>query len=166
MRICDFMQAIPSILLAIVISAALGTGYLNTIIALGIGRTPFAIRMIRAQFLKQRNLEYVEAAQMVNCSKARIMFRHILPNTIAPVIVSTTMGIGGTIIMGASLSYIGLGVQPPVPEWGAMLSAARAFMRYYPYQLLFPGLCIALFVLSLNLFGDGLRDAMDPKLKN
>ena len=166
MRACDVFQAIPGTLLAIVISAALGSGFTNTIIALSISRVPFTCRMIRAQFLNQRKLEYVEAAQAENCSKLALMFKHILPNTISPIIVATTMGIGGTIMMAASLSYIGLGIQPPTPEWGAMLSDAKAIIRFYPYQALAPGLCIAIIVLALNLFGDGLRDAMDPKLKN
>ena len=166
MRICDVMQAIPGMLLAVVISTSLGNGLLNTIIALSIGRIPFVCRMLRAQFLNQRKLEYVEAAQAENCSKAAIMFKHILPNTVSPLIVATTMGIGGTITMAASLSYIGLGVQAPTPEWGAMLSAAKSQIRHYPHELLYPGLAIAILVLALNLFGDGLRDAMDPKLKN
>jgi peptide/nickel transport system permease protein len=166
MRFCDLMQAIPSTLLAIVISMVLGTGFVNTIIALGIGRIPLNCRMIRAQFLSQRKLEYVEAALAINCSKVKLMFVHILPNTISPLIVTTTLGGGGTIMMAAGLSFINLGVQPPTPEWGAMISAARSSMRYYPYQILFPGLILAVFVLALNLFGDGLRDAMDPKLKN
>jgi len=166
MRLCDVMQAIPGMLLAVAISSALGNGLVFTIIALSIGRIPFVCRMLRAQFLNQRKLEYVEAAQAENCSKATIMFKHILPNTISPLIVATTMGVGNTITMAASLSYIGLGVQPPTPEWGAMLSAAKGYIRHYPYQLLFPGLAIAILVLAMNLFGDGLRDAMDPKLKN
>lgn len=153
-------------LLAVVISSALGNGLFNTMLALSIGRIPFVCRMLRAQFLSERKLEYVEAAQAENCSKLKIMFKHILPNTVSPLIVATTMGIGGTITMAASLSYIGLGVQAPTPEWGAMLSAAKAMIRHYPHEILFPGLCIAILVLSLNLFGDGLRDALDPKLKN
>jgi peptide/nickel transport system permease protein len=121
--------------------------------------------MLRATFLSQRKQEYVEAAQAQNLPKYKIMFKQILPNTISPLIVSATMGVGSIITTAAGLSYIGLGVQPPTPEWGAMLSAARSFIRYYPFMILFPGLCIALLVLSLNLLGDGLRDAMDPKLK-
>lgn len=165
MRFCDLMQAIPSTLLAIVISMALGTGFINTIIAIGIGRIPLNCRLIRAQFLSQRELEYVEAAKATNCSKARLMFVHILPNTISPLIVTTTMGVGGTIMIAAGLSFINLGVQPPIPEWGAMITAAREFIRQYPYQILFPGLFMAVFVLAMNLLGDGLRDALDPKLK-
>jgi len=166
MRFCDVFQAIPGTLLAIVISMLLGTGFVNTVIALGIGRITLNCRMVRAQFLSQRKLEYVEAAQATNCSKVKLMFVHILPNAISPLIVNTTMGIGGTIMMAAGLSFISLGVRPPLPEWGAMMSAAREFIRYYPYQLLFPGLAMAFLVLALNLFGDGLRDALDPKLKN
>jgi len=166
LRICDVMQAIPGILLAIAISMVLGSGFVNTIIAIGIGRIPLNCRMVRAQFLGQRKLEYVEAAQATNCPKTKLMFIHILPNAISPLIVNTTMGVGGMIMMAAGLSFINLGVQPPLPEWGAMMSAARDAIRYYPYQLLFPGLAMALLVLSLNLFGDGLRDALDPKLKD
>ncbi len=166
MRFCDVMQAIPGMLLAVVISSAMGNGLVNTMIALSIGRIPFVCRMLRAQFLNQRKLEYVEAAQAENCSRVTIMFKHILPNTVSPLIVSTTMGIGNTITMAASLSYLGLGVQPPTPEWGAMLSAAKSLIRHYPHELIFPGIAIAILVLALNFFGDGLRDAMDPKLKD
>ena len=166
MRACDVMQAIPGMLLAIVISSALGNGIFNTMLAMCVGRVPYVCRMLRATFLNQRKLEYVEAAQAENCSQIAIMFKHILPNTISPLIVSTTMGIGNTITMAASLSYIGLGVQAPTPEWGAMLSAAKSLIRHYPHELLYPGLAIAILVLALNLFGDGLRDALDPKLKN
>jgi peptide/nickel transport system permease protein len=166
MRICDVFQAIPGMLLAVIISMVLGTGFVETIIALGFGRIALNCRLIRAQFLSQRKLEYVEAAQATNCSKIKLMFVHILPNTISPLIVSSTMGVGGTIMMAANLSFINLGVLEPTPEWGAMISGARNVMRYYPYQVLFPGLFMAIFVLSLNLFGDGLRDALDPKLKN
>lgn len=166
LRFCDLIQSIPSMLLAIVVFMAFGSGYINTILALSVSRIPMNCRMIRAQFLGQRKLEYVEAAQATNCPRAKQMFVHILPNAISPIIVTTTMGIGSTITMAAGLSFISLGVQPPLPEWGAMLSAAREYMRYYPYQLFFPGLFMAIFVLALNLFGDGLRDALDPKLKN
>jgi len=166
MRFCDVLQSIPATLMAIVVFVVLGTGYFNTILALSITRIPMNCRMIRAQFLSQRKLEYVEAAQAGNVTKFKQMFKHILPNAISPIIVATTMGIGSTITMAAGLSFINLGVQPPLPEWGAMLSAAREFVRYYPYQLLYPGLAMAIFVLALNLFGDGLRDAMDPKLKH
>jgi peptide/nickel transport system permease protein len=166
MRACDVFQSIPGLLLSIIISAALGTGFFNTVLALGISRIPFFARMLRATFMSQRKQEYVEAAQAQNLPKFKLMFKQILPNAVSPLIVASTMGIGNTVAMAAGLSYIGLGVQPPTPEWGAMLSAARAFIRYYPYMILFPGLCIALLVLALNLLGDGLRDAMDPKLRD
>lgn len=165
MRFVDILQAIPGILLAIAISAALGSGFVNTIIALSIGGIPMNVRLLRGSIMKVRKMEYLEAAQIINCSVPRTIIRHILPNSISPLIVSVTMGIGNTILMAASLSYIGLGVQPPTPEWGAMLTAARTFMRDYPHMVLFPGIAIAVVVLSLNMLGDGLRDALDPKLK-
>lgn len=166
MRIFDMVQAIPSILLAIIISAVLGSGFINTIIALGIGRVTHVGRMIRAQFLSLREQEYVEAAHAMHCSTPRLIFKHILPNAVSPLIVTTTMGIGNCIMSAAQLSYLGLGIQPPTPEWGAMLSGGKEFIRYSPHIILFPGLCIAIVVLAFNLFGDGLRDALDPKLKH
>ena len=165
MRLVDILQAIPGILLAVAISACLGSGFVNTIIALSIGGIPMTVRLLRGSIMGVRKMEYLEAAQTINCSVPRLIMKHILPNSISPIIVSVTMGIGNTILMAASLSYIGLGVQPPTPEWGAMLSAARTYMRDYPHMVLFPGLAIALVVLSLNMLGDGLRDALDPKLK-
>lgn len=165
MRLIDILQAIPGILLAIAISACLGSGFANTVIALSIGGIPMTVRLLRGSIMGVRKMEYLEAAQTINCRVPRLIVKHILPNSISPIIVSVTMGIGNTILMAASLSYIGLGVQPPTPEWGAMLSAGRNYMRDYPHMVLFPGIAIALVVLSLNMLGDGLRDAMDPKLK-
>ena len=165
LRICDVVQAIPGILLSIVIPAVLGPGFFNTILALAIGGIPSGIRLTRAQILSVRSEEYLEAAASVNCSSMRIMFRHILPNILSPLIVGFTMGIGNTIMLASSLSFIGLGVQPPAPEWGAMLSAGRDFIRNYPWQIIFPGIFVFVTVLSINLFGDGLRDALDPKMK-
>ena len=165
MRFCDIWSAIPGTLLCIVVSTALGPGFLNTIIALSIGAIPNGARMTRGQILAERTKEYLEAAEAMNCSKLSIMFRHLLPNVISPTIVGTTMGIGATITQAATLSYIGLGVQPPTPEWGAMLSAAKNFVTSYPHLLLFPGLAIGLTTLAINLMGDGLRDALDPKLR-
>lgn len=165
LRICDVVQAIPGILLSIVISAVLGPGFFNTILALAIGGIPSGIRLTRAQILSVRSEEYLEAAASVNCRSMRIMFRHILPNILSPLIVGFTMGIGNTIMLASSLSFIGLGVQPPAPEWGAMLSAGRDFIRNYPWQIIFPGIFVFVTVLSINLFGDGLRDALDPKMK-
>ena len=165
MRICDVFQSIPNMLLAVIVSSALGIGFVNTIIALSVGHIATTARVVRAQFLPLREKEFVEAERAINCSNARIIFKHILPNAFAPVIVQTTMGVGGDITTAAALSFLGLGVQPPTPEWGAMLSAAKSSIRYYPHMILFPGLCIAIVVLALNLFGDGLRDALDPRLK-
>ena len=166
MRCLDVIQAIPGMLLMIVISAVLGPGFFNTIIAMSVSSISGMARMLRAQMMKERGAEYIEAAQSINCSKISIIFKHLLPNCISPIIVQATMGVAQTITMAAGLSFIGLGVQPPLPEWGAMLSAARSFIRQYPHMVIFPGLAIAVTVLALNLLGDGLRDALDPKLKN
>ncbi len=166
MRFLDILQAIPGMLLSIAISAALGSGFGNTIIALSIGGVPMTVRLLRGSILTVRKQEYIEAAEKINCSKLRIITSHILPNSIAPLIVSVTMGIGNTILAAAGLSYIGLGVQPPTPEWGAMLSAGKSVITRYPHLCIFPGLCIMVVVLCFNMLGDGLRDAMDPKLKN
>lgn len=165
LRACELLHAIPSNLLAIIISATFGGGYFTTILALSIGGIPGGTRILRAQILSIRKEEYIEAAQSINCSASRIMFRHVLPNVLSPVIVSTTMGMGNMITMAAGLSFIGLGVQPPTPEWGAMLSSGRSVIRTYPWLALFPGLFIFITVLCFNMFGDGLRDAIDPKLK-
>lgn len=165
MRAMDVLSALPSILLCIIVSVALGDGFFNTVLALSIGQIPASVRMMRAQILSERGAEYLEACETINCSKASIMFKHLLPNTISPMIVCLTMGIGDNITMAASLSYIGLGVQPPTPEWGALLSDARNYMMIYPYMIIFPGIFIAVTVLAANLVGDGLRDALDPKLR-
>jgi ABC-type dipeptide/oligopeptide/nickel transport system permease subunit len=166
MRLMDVWSALPSILLSIIISAVLGPGFLNTILALSVGGVPSGVRLIRGQILSERSKEYLEAAESINCSKLSIMFKHLLPNVISPMIVSTTMSVGNYITSAASLSFIDLGVRPPTPEWGAMLSAARGHMLSYPYMIMFPGIFIALTVLSVNLMGDGLRDALDPKLRS
>jgi len=166
MRIMDIWSAIPGMLLCLLISATLGSGFTNTIIALAIGGVPGNVRMQRAQILRERNKEYLEAAESINCPKSKIMFKHLLPNVIAPTIVTATMTIGQTITMAATLSYIGLGIQPPTPEWGAMLADGKADILYYPHIILFPGLIIALTVLAINLLGDGLRDVLDPKLRS
>lgn len=165
MRILDVIQSLPGLLLTIVISAVLGAGYLNTILALSVNGIPGQARMLRAQMMKNRGAEYVEASQSINCSKLRIIGVHLFPNSFSPLIVQMTMGVANMILMAASLSFIGLGVQPPQPEWGAMLSGAREFIRSSPHMVIFPGLAIAITILALNLLGDGLRDALDPKLK-
>lgn len=165
MRVLDIVQSLPAMLLSIVLSAVLGPGYFNTILALSVNGMPGAARMLRAQMMKVRDNEYIEAAQSINCSKVRIIVNHMIPNSFSPNIVQATMGVAHMITMAASLSFIGLGVQPPTPEWGAMLSGARQFIRQCPYMVIFPGLAIAITILALNLMGDGLRDALDPKLK-
>ncbi len=166
MRCLDVIQALPNMLLMIVVSAVLGTGFFNTILALSFNGLPGAARMLRAQILKERGSEYIEACVSINCSKRRIIMNHLIPNCWSPNLVQATMGIARTIGSASALSFIGLGVQAPIPEWGAMLSGARAYIRQAPHLILFPGMAIAITVLALNLFGDGLRDAMDPKLKN
>lgn len=165
MRFLDILQAIPGMLLSICIATALGNGFGNTIIALSIGGIPGITRMLRARILSERKCEYLEAASSINCSTTRIMFKHLLPNTVSPVIVNITMGIGATIMQAAGLSYIGLGVPVGTPEWGAMLSDGRAYIQSAPHLLLWPGIFIAVTVLAVNMLGDGLRDAMDPRLK-
>jgi ABC-type dipeptide/oligopeptide/nickel transport system permease subunit len=166
MRLMDIWSSIPAMLLCILISATLGTGFLNTALALASGNVPASVRLIRGQILSERTKEYLEAAESINCSTVSIIFRHMLPNVISPMIVHLTMNIGSTITMASALSYIGLGVQPPTPEWGALLSDARTHILNYPNLIMFPGLFIALTVLAINLIGDGLRDALDPKLRS
>lgn len=165
MRLLDIIQSLPAMLLTIVISAALGSGYFNTILALSVNGLPAAARMLRANMMKERDNEYIEAAVSINCSKFRIITSHLVPNSLSANIVQATMGVANMIVMAASLSFIGLGVQPPTPEWGAMLSGARQFICQCPHMVIAPGMAIAITILALNLMGDGLRDALDPKLK-
>lgn len=166
MRFMDIWSALPGMLLCILVSAAMGSGFVATVIALTVGSIPGGVRMTRGQVLAERSKEYIEAAESINCSRLSIMFRHLLPNVIQPTIVITTMSIGATINMAASLSYISLGIQPPTPEWGAMLADGRGYIETYPHLLAGPGIIIALTVLAINLLGDGLRDALDPKLRD
>jgi peptide/nickel transport system permease protein len=166
MRFLDIIQAIPGLLLTICIAAVFGSGFDKTILALTVSSIPQFVRILRGSVFGVRNMEYLEAASSMSCSKFRIITRYVVPNCMAPVIVQITMGVARTILTAASLSFIGLGVQPPTPEWGAMLSAGRAFIRDYPHLCIFPGVFIMITVLGLNMFGDGLRDALDPKLKN
>ncbi len=165
MRGIDIMMAIPSMLLAISIVAALGPGMNNVIIAVGIGMIPGYARIVRASILSVKEQEYIEAARSIGANDYRIIMRHILPNCMAPIIVNMTMSVARSILEAASLSFIGMGVQPPSPEWGAMLSAARPYIRDHWHVITFPGLAIMAIIFGLNLFGDGLRDALDPKLK-
>ena len=165
MRLMDVLQSIPGILLVITISVVLGPGFFNTLLALSIGGIPMGCRLTRAAVLGVRHQEYLEAAISINASTPRIILMHVLPNSFAPVLVSATMSIGNIIMMAAMLSFIGLGVQPPTPEWGSMIAGGRNLIRACPWMVTFPGIFIMLTVLALNLFGDGLRDALDPKLK-
>ncbi len=165
MRVVDVMLAIPSILLAISIAAALGPGLRNVMIAISIGSIPSFARMVRASALTVKEQEYIEAARSIGAGDLRIITRHILPNCMAPIIVQATMGVAGAILSTSGLSFIGLGISPPTPEWGAMLSAGRQYIRDAGYIVLFPGLVIMVTILAINLLGDGLRDALDPRLK-
>lgn len=165
MRILDIFSAIPNMLMAIAVSAALGGGLFNCIIAISISGVPQIARTVRAPILAVKEQEYVEAARAIDAKDMRIIFRHVLPNVMSPLIVSLTSHVATAILVAAALSFLGLGVQPPVPEWGSLISDSRQYIREYPYLVTFPGLSIAITVLSMNLFGDGLRDALDPKLK-
>lgn len=165
MRFCDVLQAIPSLLLAIAIAAALGSGLFNMMLAISIGAIPRYARTVRASILTVKEQEFIEAAHAIGAGDSRIILKHIFPNCLAPIIVQVTLGVAGSIINAASLSFIGLGVQAPMAEWGSMLSAGRQYVRDYWFVVMFPGLAIMTTILSLNLFGDGLRDALDPKLK-
>lgn len=165
MRFIDILMAIPSIILAISICAALGPGLTNTMIAVGVSTIPNYARILRSSILTIKQQEYVEAARAIGANNARIITKHIVPNSLSSLIVQASMNVGRAIISAASMSFIGLGIQPPNPEWGAMLSAGRTFFRDCPHMVLFPGLAIFLAVLSMNLIGDGLRDALDPRLK-
>lgn len=165
MRFNDILMAIPRIVLAISIASALGPGLVNAMIAVAISSVPNFARVVRASTLTIKDQEFIEAARCIGVSDFRIIMRHVFPNVLAPIIVQATLGVGTAIILAASLSFLGLGVQPPTPEWGSMLSSARTYMRDYPHMVIFPGLAIMVTVLALNLFGDGLRDALDPKLK-
>ncbi|NLL82468.1 MAG: ABC transporter permease [Tissierellia bacterium] len=166
MRFTDILMSIPKIVLAIAIASTLGPGLVNAMIAVAISSIPNFARVVRASTLTVKDQEYIEAAIAIGAGNSRVIFRHIFPNILAPIIVQATLGVGVSIILAASLSFLGLGVEPPTPEWGAMLSAARTYIRDEWYMVLFPGLAIMITVLALNLLGDGLRDALDPKLKN
>lgn len=166
MRFMDILLAIPSILLAISIVAALGPSLVNLMIAVGIASIPGYARIVRASVLTLKDQEFVEAAKAIGANDLRIIIKHILPNAMAPIIVQATLGVATAILSAAGLSFIGLGIRPPNPEWGSMLSTGRIYIRDYWHVATFPGLAIMITILGLNLFGDGLRDALDPRLKN
>jgi len=165
MRGCDIIGAIPGLLLGMVIVSSLGISTTNLIIALGVGYISAMTRTVRAAVLTVRNSEYVESARAIGMPEWKIIMKYIIPNCMSPIIVAVTLRVGSNIISASSLSFLGLGAQAPMPEWGAMLSEGRGFVRGQPYITVFPGLAIMITVLALNMFGDGLRDAMDPKLR-
>jgi len=164
MRLMDILLSFPPILLAIVVIAALGPGLFNAMIAVGISLIPIYARLTRGMVLHFKEQEFVEAAKMVGASDIRILFRHIMPNCIAPIIVQSTLNIASAILSAAALGFLGLGAQPPTPEWGAMLSKGRVYLRAAPHISTFPGIAIMLTVLAFNMVGDGLRDALDPRM--
>lgn len=166
MRICDIFMAVPRMLLSMAVVSALGQGTFKMLIALSIAAFPRYARTIRASIMTLRNQEFVEAAKCCGTSSFRIIFKHVVPNGLGPVIVSATLGLGETILAIASLGFLGIGVASPTPEWGTILSENRTNIRYYPYLGMVPGLFIAISVMCLNFAGDGLRDALDPRTKN
>ena len=165
MRIMDVFMSLPSTLLAIAVIAALGNSMVNLMIAIAISLVPRYARIIRSSILSIRDKEFIEAARAIGTRDGRNIVKNIIPNVVGPVIVQATLGVGETIISAAGLSFLGLGINPPMPEWGAMLSEGKEFIRQLPHLVVFPGISIILTVLSLNLMGDGLRDALDPRLK-
>lgn len=165
MRFTDAMLSFPTLVLALALAAILGAGLENAMLAIGLVFTPNIIRLIRAEVLSHREREYVEAAKASGISDFRIIAFHILPNSLAPILVQATLMIAAAIIAEASLSYLGLGTQPPTPSWGSMLSSGQGYLSQAPWIALFPGIFIFLTVISINLFGDGIRDAFDSKLK-
>lgn len=166
MRIMDVFLAIPHVLMAMIIVAALGAGTQNLLIAMAISSTPQFARIVRSAIITQRDSLYIEACKALGTRDIRIIVKHIIPNALGPIVVQATLNLAKTILNISFLSYLGLGVPSPTPEWGAMLSEAKDLMLYYPYLIMVPGCAIIVSVLSLNLLGDGLRDALDPKLKN
>ena len=165
-RLIDILLAFPSLLLAITVVAILGSGTENTAIAIAIFSIPSIARMVRGIVVSNKDAEYIQACRVMGASNARMIFTHIIPNAISQIIVNITLNLGTAILTASSLSFLGLGVQPPAPEWGAMLSTGRDVIRAYPLAVLIPGIAITLVVMSFSLVGDGLRDALDPKLKN
>lgn len=165
-RIVDVFICVPPVLMSLAVVAALGTNMQNLIIAITISCVPGNVRLIRSVVMTVADQDYIRAAKSYGCSNPRIIFRYVLPNAMGPIIVNTTMGISQMILSAAGLSFIGMGIQPPDPEWGALLSNAQDFMFTSQYLLLFPGIFILLTSLAFNLVGDGLTDALDPRLKD
>jgi len=163
-RLVDIMMAFPGILLAIIIVSVMGVGLVNAMIAIGIVSIPTYIRLVRGSVLSIKNKDFVEAAKALGVSEAKIIFKHVLPHCLAPIIVQSSLQVGVAILWAAGLGFLGLGAQAPIPEWGAMLSQGRGYIRTAHHVTTFPGLAIVFTVLGFNLFGDGLRDALDPKM--
>jgi peptide/nickel transport system permease protein len=165
MRFVDAMQAFPFLILALAIAAVLGSGFGNAMIAIGIGFMPSFIRITRGQVLQLRNLEYIHAARATGVKDMRIIFSHILPNALNPIIIQATLAMAAGILAEASLSYLGLGVKPPAPSWGSMLNHAQTLLTVAPYVTLYPGMAIFLAVFGFNLLGDGLQQILDPRIR-
>ena len=164
-RLVDIVLSFPGFLLALSLVAVLGPGLENVIISVGVGAIPSFVRLVRASTLSIRQLTYIEAARALGARSGIIVFRHVLPNALAPVIVQATLSLGSAILLAAGLGFLGLGVQPPTPEWGSMLGEGRNYIFSNPNMATFPGIAIFVAVISFNLMGDGLRDALDPRLK-
>lgn len=164
-RLVDIMLAFPGLLLAIVLISILGVGLSNVMVAIGVASIPTYVRLVRGSVLALREMDYIAAAKAIGMSDSRIIFRHILPNCLAPIIVQSTLQIATAILFAAGLGFLGLGAKPPMPEWGVMLSTGRDYLRDWPHIATFPGLAIMLSVLGFNLLGDGLRDVLDPRLR-
>lgn len=165
MRFMDILGSIPGMLLSMTVSAALGTGLVKTAIALAVASIAQMARQLRSSIMLMKNSEYIEAARAFGGSDWEIIFKHIIPNCMAPLIVQISLSLGSTIMAISGLSFLGLGVQPPTPEWGQMVAEGQSFIRTFPHIIVFPGIAVALSMLAFNLLGDGLRDAMDPKMK-
>ncbi len=164
-RATDTMLAFPGFLLALALVAVLGVGLKNTVISIGISMVPMYIRLVRGCVLSVREEDYIEAARAVGTHDVTILLRHILPNVMVPITVQTSLSMGMAILFAAGLGFLGIGVQPPTPEWGAMLGSARSYLFHAPHVATFPGIAIFFAVISFNLLGDGLRDALDPRFK-
>ncbi len=165
MRFMDIFQSIPPMLMAIAIAASLGPGVLNLVLAISISTAPARSRVVRAAILTVKSNDYVESAKAIGASEKRLLLKYMLPNAFGPVLTNFTFSIATALLTVSALSFIGLGIQAPIPEWGAMLADGREYLQQFPHVLIFPGLMIMITVLSLNMLGDGVRDALDPRLK-
>lgn len=166
MRFMDVVLAVPGFIFAVALVTALGPSLVNLMIAVGVNTIPYFARIIRSSVMSTKQNEFIEAARVVGSSDLWIIFKHLIPNSLAPILVQATLRIGDTIIIASGLSFLGLGAQPPLPEWGALLSLGRGYLRVAWWMATFPGIAIMITVLAFNLLGDGLRDALDPRLKN